>query len=121
MVKNLEAAKELVELYRSITIEQLEEMYNKLYEEDDEVFFENILHEITGFGSVSSCYLCKPIGGRCPDCIHGQGVCTVASPCAFDETYENIIDAQSIEDLYDAIQDRADYLENLIKQTENGN
>lgn len=60
-------------------------------------------------------HLCKPIGGRCPDCIHGQGVCTVASPCAFDETYENIIDAQSIEDLYDAIQDRADYLELLIK------
>lgn len=122
MVKNLEAAKELVELYRSITIEQLEEMYNKLYEEDDEVFFENILHEITGFGSVSSCHLCKPIGGYCQNCIHGQWEdCTANCPCIDNETYENIADAESIEELYDAIQDRADYLESLIKELENDN
>lgn len=122
MVKNLEAAKELVELYRSITKEQLEEIYNKLYINDEDIFFEDVLHEITGFGSVKTCHLCRPIGGYCPDCIHGQEEgCTAERPCIYDETYENIADSESIEDLYYAIQDRANYLEKLIKQIENGN
>lgn len=122
MVKNLEAAKELVELYRSITIEQLEEVYNKLYIGDNTVYFEDVLHEITGFGSTKTCHLCKPINGHCPDCIHGgEENCTAECPCIYDETYENITDAESIEDLYDAIQARADYIESLIKGVENGN
>lgn len=121
MVRNLEAAKELVELYRSITKEQLEEVYNKLWLEEDVVYFENILHEITGFGSSRTCHLCKPINGYCPDCIHGGKSCTAECPCVYDETYGNIEDSESIEDLYDAIQDRADYLESLIKKLENDN
>lgn len=121
MVKNLESAKELVELYRSITIEQLKEVYNKLYTEDG-AYFEGVIHEITGFGSVRTCHLCKPINGFCPDCIHGQGESyTMVCPCINDETYENIENAESIQDLYDAIQARADYIESLIKRVENGN
>ena len=122
MVKNIEAAKELVELYRNITIEQLKEVYEKLCENGEDIFFEDVLHDITGFGSISSCHLCQPIEGRCSQCIHGEGLATTGgSPCIYDETYENITDAESIEDLYDAIQDRADYIESLIKGVENGN
>lgn len=121
MVKNLEAAKELVELYRNITIERLEKVYQELCDKE-EIHYEDVLHSITGFGSISSCHLCKPIGGYCPNCIHGQWEdCTANCPCIDNETYENIADAESIEDLYHAIQDRADYLENLIKQIENDN
>lgn len=123
MVKNLEAAKELVELYRSITIEQLEKVYQELCDEKDGgIHYEDVLHSITGFGRTTSCHLCKPIGSYCPNCIHGQWEdCTADCPCIYNETYENIADAESIEDLYHAIQDRADYLENLIKQIENDN
>lgn len=121
MVKNLEAAKELVKLYRSITIEQLEEVYNKLCKEDKFNVFEDVLHEITGFGSTKTCHLCKPINGNCSDCIHGGENYTAECPCIYDETYENIADAESIKDLYYAIQDRADYIESLIKGVENDN
>lgn len=122
MVKNLEAAKELVELYRSITKEQLTETYEELIDEEDEVYYEDVLHHITGFGCVYSCHLCKPINGNCLYCIHGQELeYVIDCPCIYDETYENIADAESIEELYDAIQDRADYLESLIKELENDN
>lgn len=119
MVKNIEAAKELVELYRNITIEQLKEVYEKLCENGEDIFFEDVLHDITGFGSISSCHLCQPIEGRCSQCIHGQGLATTGgSPCIYHETYENIADSGSIHELYNAIQDRADYIESLIKKLE---
>lgn len=121
MVENIEAAKKLVELYRSITIEQLKEVYNKLYIEDDTIYFEDVLHEITGFGSTKTCHLCKPINGHCSDCIHGRENYTADCPCIYDETYENITDAESIETLYYAIQDRADYIESLINKLEHDN
>lgn len=122
MVKNIEAAKELVELYRNITKEQLEEIYEKLLEEEDEVEYMGVLHNITGFGSIYSCHLCKPITGHCLDCIHGQELdYLINCPCIYDETYENIEDADSIDSLYYAIQDRANYLESLIKKLENDN
>lgn len=122
MVKNIEAAKELVELYRNITIEQLKEVYEELCESREDIFFEDILHDITGFGSIASCHLCQPIEGHCSQCIHGEGLATTgASPCTYHETYENIEESGSIHELYNAIQDRADYIESLIKKLENDN
>ena len=126
MVKNLEAAKELVQLYRSITKEQLIEVYNDILKENQnlleesnyEVDYEEVLSRITGFGKMSTCHLCKAIcGGMCVYCIHYQFYPdSLICPCIRHDTYRDIVDSNSIDTLYEAIQKRADYLEELIQE-----
>ena len=121
MVMNLKEAKELVREYRNITIEQLKTVYNNLCE-DDSYGMDSVMHEITGFGSTNSCHLCRPIRGKCAECIHGaKPEYTASCPCTEHETYENIENAEDIEELYEAIQARADYIESLINELGNGN
>lgn len=122
MVKNLEAAKELVELYRSITIEQLKAVYNNLHEDGRDTGMDSVLYEITGFGSTKSCHLCKPISDNCMECIHGaKPECTDTCPCIDHYTYKDIEEADNVNELYKAIQARADYIESLINELENDN
>jgi ferredoxin len=107
MIKNVESAKELVKKYRSITLEDLRNHYNV-----DNV---ELLGNITGFGNLYTCSLCKACNLSCPSCIwtltteHDDGY-----PCVTD-TYRNIRSARTLEDLLDAIDERADELEDLIR------
>ena len=66
MVNNLKEAKKLLEKYKSITLEQLEEAYDEVgLKRGDE-----ILSEITGFGQTSSCILCLAVDEVCENCIY---------------------------------------------------
>lgn len=124
MVENIEAAKKLVKLYRSITKKQLTEVYKTLLEENEDIDYGNVLSRITGFGGTYTCHLCKPINTQCHKCIHGQpyieGESTICK-CVEHETYGNIVSSQSINELYEAILDRADYIESLINKLEHDN
>lgn len=129
MVENIEAAKELVKLYRSITKKQLTEVYKTLLKENKDnkyskVDYDDVLSRITGFGGTSTCHLCKPINAQCHKCIHGQpyieGESTICK-CVEHETYKNIVGSRSINELYEAILDRADYIESLINKLEHDN
>lgn len=121
-INNLDAARRLVEKYRSITREELES--NAC--EDDKYWYE-VLSKITGFGSLKKCYLCKECGyiagdTDCSKCLYSwntSGECCV--PCTEQDTYRNICDAESLDELYEAIQNRADFIEALIKEIENDN
>lgn len=121
-INNLDAARRLVEKYRSITREELES--NAC--EDDKYWYE-VLSKITGFGSLKKCYLCKECGyiagdTDCSKCLYSwntSGECCV--PCIEQDTYRNIRDAESLDELYEAIQNRADFIEALIKEIENDN
>lgn len=121
-INNLDAARRLVEKYRSITREELES--NAC--EDDEYWYE-VLSKITGFGSLKKCYLCKECGyiagdTDCSKCLYSWNTsseCCV--PCIEQDTYRNIRDAESLDELYEAIQNRADFIEALIKEIENDN
>lgn len=126
-INNLDAARRLVEKYRSITREELES--NAC--EDDECWYE-VLSKITGFGSLKKCYLCKECYKKeaygeasCPDCTkclyswNTGGECCV--PCINQDTYCAIHEAESLDELYEAIHNRADFIEDLIKEIENDN
>lgn len=123
-VKNLKEAKELVELYRSITIENLKE---------------SSIEEITGFGSSSTCTLCTAlyitkfnIGDTCKNCIYKYNTedsFGLIYNCFKGDnkiTYDKLeVNMESRHDFFEptidtlkAINDRADHIENLINKIE---
>lgn len=128
---NLNEAKRLLELYKSITLEQLNSM-----EGNDPVVK---LSKITGFGSPLSCILCKSacdlsgekyhnIIKRCQHCIYHMAYPNILKelddgsynvPC-WEETYQAIEDSETEEELYYSIQDRIEFLDKTIKLIENG-
>ena len=54
-IRNLQAAKDLVNKYNSITISQIENEYDKEY------FISKVKRNLTGFGLTVTCTLCKNI------------------------------------------------------------
>jgi hypothetical protein len=72
-IKNLEAAKKLVEKYRSVTLEQIKEKWNyaRLQPAHDAA------KHLTGFGTTHTCTLCKGIhkpfpNEGCKGCLYAQ-------------------------------------------------
>lgn len=117
---NLLAANKLLQLYKSITIETLEKTYETLCDNKGEPW--NALTYITGFGDNTSCKLCKEakkIANSydpsifCKHCIYKDN--HFDDFYCIDDTYTAIINAESLEDLYTAIQNRIVYLEQCIK------
>lgn len=127
MYTNIEAAKRLVEIYRNLSIDELEENFE---------YYDNggdIMNSITGFGSMVSCSLCNVVGQtgserpKCKNCVwtveKGVTKPEEACPCYFyyDESYDNIDDAHNAYDLKEALLVRADLLEGVIKLAEQEN
>ena len=111
MVNNLKEAKELLEIYKSITLEQLEEAYG------DKFLFkmgDAVLNEITGFGRTNSCILCLAVNEVCENCIYSFRLQERNVPC-LDKIYNEICNAMNAEDLFAAIQKRISYLNNVIQ------
>jgi len=101
------------------------------------------LNELTGFGCVNSCTLCQMSKhlmeehgpeeglmhkGFCAYCVHHSvpdypltaptDTGRISRMCTMDITYSNLSDAEFLEDEQDVIRclnDRADFLENLLK------
>jgi len=126
-VKNLDAAKQLVNEYRSITLEQIEKVADNI--DSDDGFGLSVLRNITGFGSINTCILCSamghPLPERCEGCIHsffenGYENCD-GYMCVIDKTYDDIESSKSACELLNAVRKRADYLDSLIKTCENDN
>lgn len=117
MVNNLKEAKELLEKYKSITIEQLEEVYDEgcLIKTGDEV-----LNELTGFGNTSSCILCLAVNEVCENCIYSFRIQERGVPC-LDKIYNEMCNAMNAEDLFVAIQKRIRYLTKVIQWYEDSN
>lgn len=111
----LQAARELVDMYRSITIEQLKDV-------------ENNIEELTGFGCTASCKLCNAVGVReginlpnCKDCIFPKNKYVTNSYCVESasaaKTYEaidSLMGEDNYEEMKQALNDRADYIESLL-------
>ena len=116
MVNNLKEAKKLLEKYKSITLEQLEEAYDEVgLKRGDE-----ILSEITGFGQTSSCILCLAVDEVCENCIYSFRLQERRVPC-LDKIYDEICKTTNAKDLFAAIQKRISYLTNVIQWYENSN
>lgn len=121
-IRNLEAAERLVKKYRSITREELAKVYASICEEESNEM-RDVLQEITGFGSLSKCSLCTAIVenniqySACLYCIYRN----FRAPCVYHETYEAIEKSKNLDELMEAIRNRADYLEELIEKVKNDN
>ena len=109
-LKNLKEAKELLEKYKSITLEQLEEDY----EGGLIPLGFDVLNKITGFGDFTACILCKATGGACVNCIYSFRMDKRIAPC-IDEIYKEMEMAKSAEELFNAIQKRISYLTHVIE------
>lgn len=108
-MKNIEAAKELLEKYKSITLEQLEQRY-KRYPNNKGKF---IMQTFTNFGTMF-CIICKSADNVCLNCIYSFRKENSALQC-MDIIYKEMEKATSAEELYNAIQKRISYLTHIIE------
>lgn len=109
-MKNLKEAKELLEKYKSITLEQLE----KDYKENPILVGFDFLNKITGFGDTNSCILCTAVNEGCVNCIYSFRIDERPFPC-LDKIYIEMDRATSAEELFNAIQKRISYLTHVIE------
>lgn len=119
MVTNLQAAKELLAHYKSLTLTELEIQWEKVskdYEDSEEPFINggDVMNGITGFGTVGSCPLCNACNTNCEFCIYSVFVKTFEDYPCLDTTYFDVEDSMNPQDLYDALQFRIDRLQNAI-------
>lgn len=127
---NIEAFKNLIEKYESISLVNIKEGWDEFSSEESAAYY--TLQNLTGFGSCNTCSLCEAvgttIGGRdwkttcnCQNCmyylVNPNGECP---PCV-DDTYEAIDSAGSPEELYDAIQNRIKYMKQIVEIYEASN
>ena len=113
----IEAVKELIDKYQSITLEQLKSLWENEVEQNPGCVIEGgwVLSLITGFGSCA-CILCKAANQRCHHCIHKHNPYwdLRGNPC-MDGLYINMEEAKTPEELYEYIPKRIEYLKYLIE------
>lgn len=108
-MKNIEAAKELLEEYKSITLEQLEYQYKICPNYRGKI----IMQSFTDFGT-THCILCRSAFNHCSNCIYSFIDKKPALKCK-DIIYKEMENATSAEELYNAIQKRISYLTHIIE------
>jgi hypothetical protein len=117
--KSIEAARELIKKYRSITLEELEKIKCS-----KNIYFEYgraKARKLTGFSSWD-CQLCIAVRDDCSQCIYGESdghgrSCYVS---ANKQTYFDIVNAKTDEELLIAIKNRADHIESILNKLEQG-
>ena len=121
-MKNLKAAKELLEKYKSITLEELKQVFKDLQESQEVYDYivdgDMVLNTITGFGEPHNCLLCKAVNEICEDCIYSFRISERPIPC-IDIIYHRICNSMCAEELYRYLQQRISYLSHVIEWYEN--
>ena len=108
-MKNLKAVKKLLEEYKNITLEQLEQKYKRFPGASGKF----IMYTFTDFGT-TSCILCKSVNSTCSACIYSFRPNVQRLPC-MDIIYKEMENASSAEELFNAIQKRISYLSHIIQ------
>ena len=108
-MKNIEAAKKLLERYKSITLENLKQKY-KIFPGYNG---KRIMQTFTDFGTVF-CIICKSVNSVCSNCIYSFRKENSALQC-MDIIYKEIENATSAVELFNALQKRISYLNHIIQ------
>lgn len=108
-MKNLKEAKELLEEYKSITLEELEQKYKRFPKSKGEF----IMKSFTNFGTLH-CTLCKSVNRACSECIYSFRKEKLVLQC-MDIIYSEMSNAMNAQDLFAAIQKRISYLTHVIE------
>ena len=106
-MKNLKEFKELIERYESITIEDIEEAFK----------YANPESILTGYGLKSKCLLCISASQKCKNCYFSMDFNYYTCYCLSGnntETYYNIRQASTPEQLLEAYRARAKHMKTLI-------
>ena len=116
----IEAAKKLIDLYRSITVEEVKRRWRTM------TMFNIgglVAKRLTGFGQKNRCLLCQSIKRRCNSCIY-SGSRTGYLFCNFEvheKSYCDIENADTPRKLVNAMKRRANHIENILKAIEKHN
>lgn len=137
--RSMRAAKALVKKYRSLTKRKILNTVRTAYSSKTHNLSTDNLTDLTGFGTVSTCTLCRASASwdnflNCTNCIHGVNISKDHEPypCVTSKkskkTYAGINDVlrkvliqeiptdEQIAELYiTAVNNRADYIEKQIK------
>lgn len=108
-MKNLKAAKKLLEEYKNITLEQLKYLYKEFSLQRGKT----VMSCLTAF-STTDCPLCKAANNMCNRCIYSFRLDAQRLPC-MDIIYKEMENASSAEELFNAIQKRISYLSHIIQ------
>lgn len=117
---NIKTSEKLLVNYKRITPEILDWLHHRypIYN------YWQLLTMVVGFGSMSTCSLCNEAkvlansfayGTYCHKCIHSIGKFNDGEFYCLSESYDLIMYANSVEQLYEAIQKRIKVLENQIR------
>ena len=108
--KSIEAAKKLLEKYKSITLEELEEKYDLHPSWIGQI----VMKKITGFGTIY-CPICETVSGGCENCIYSFRIVNSWDIPCMDIIYKEMEEATSAIDLFNALQKRISYLTHVIE------
>ena len=108
-MKNLKGAKELLEKYKSITLEELEQKYKRFPYYNGKF----IMQKFTDFGT-AFCAICKSANNICSNCIYPFRNEIPTLQC-MDIIYKEMGNAMNAQDLFAAIQKRISYLTHVIE------
>ena len=112
-MKNIEAAKELLERYKSITLEQLKDIYKKHPDWEGQ----RVMKSITGFGTIH-CPICAGVSKGCEECIYSFRIVNNWDIPCMGIIYREMEESTSAEELYNALQKRINYLTHVIEYYE---
>mgnify|MGYP003295476973 CR=1 FL=1 len=107
---NVEAFKELINIYSDFTVEELTEFWIENGQQT--------MRELTGFSSVHSCMLCKAADSKCANCLYKFRESNGEMFPCLEKTYDLIEYAKTPEELYDALQKRIEFMKEVLKYYE---
>lgn len=105
-----EVFQSLIELYKSITLEHIKERSSS------HMCGGSVLNSLTGFGCQNECILCKAAEYNCSLCYWAKHN-NVIKAC-INENYKKIVDTRKALDLYNALQERIQIMEELLNKNE---
>lgn len=131
-MKKLKAAEELLKQYKSITVEQLEVFWANLsIKLCRPTHGGEVMHPLTGFSSSVDCKICKSAGyldntlhiPNCLNCIYSyypdENTPYADELFCTGSTYEAMEYAHTAQELYNAIQNRINFLQEAINNYKN--
>ena len=123
---NIISAKNLLNQYKAITLSDLQERKEQLSPNGKYSNCLAILESFTGFGSINSCQLCRAAKNLAKNWTEPKVFCQycIYKDNHFDDyycvdiTYSAICNAETVEELYNAVQARIKVLSKAIRDYE---
>jgi hypothetical protein len=125
--RNIIAAQALVKRYNTLSLSQIQKAWKERIEWSwHPVDGEGVAQVLTGFGSTTTCTLCKSVDGVCQKCIYqtelgcGDDSEEYCIPEQVKKTYRAIQRAKGPISLQKALRNRAKVIKSILKDLKKG-